>query len=169
MDKARIILGATAGLMTITNTTYASPVTYVSKVPHVRSKAGIYNSPVKYFTETDRLFNRLNEFLELENNWDGMGAVSPLFETIENAKMLIDILRDKYLKLLDIEDIVPSPYGTISFYFEDSNGSELSVEIGKEFIGLSGEIEDEEIIIDDVPLHEITPVTDKINLLQPID
>jgi hypothetical protein len=144
-----------------TGAKYASPVSFsddnIAKV--------YYHEPVRYTSEYERISKRLNHFLQLENGWDGYSAIVPKGKTVHNVLLVIENLKDKYLKLLNDEDIVPSTYGTISLYFEDSNNNELSIEFGKEFIGISGEINSEEIIIDDIPVYEFHIAIEKINKL----
>jgi hypothetical protein len=124
-----------------------------------------YDEPITYTSEMERISKRLKHFLQLENGWDGYSAVVPKETTVHNVLLVIENLKDKYLKLLNDEDIVPSNYGTISLYFEDSNNNELSIEFGKEYIGISGEVDGEEIIFDDIPVYDFYVAIDNISKL----
>lgn len=164
-NKTLLVMGATASLMSLTNLTYVNPVSLFEDTVENQTEADLYNAPVKYITESERLSFRLNDFLKLEKNWNGLGAIAPLQSTIENSKLIIDNLRDKHLKLLQLDDIVPSPYGTISLYFEDNENNELSIEIGKDSIGVCGDINDQEVIIDEIPINDFPIVLDIVNTL----
>ena len=67
---------------------------------------------------------------------------------------------------MDNEDIIPSPYGTISLYFNDFEDNELSVEFGAKYIGISGEINGKIIIIDNLPIYKFELAIDEINKLK---
>lgn len=126
-----------------------------------------YSEPVTYTSEMEKVANRLQCFLTLENGWDGYSAVVPKEVTIGNVMLVLDNLKDKYIKLLNEEDVVPSPYGTVSLYFEDEKSNELSIEFGKEYIGINGAINGEEIIVDDLPIYQFDSAIDYINKLTP--
>ena len=101
------------------------------------------------------LKTKLNEFARMEDGWNGYSAVVPKESTIQNVLLAIDLIEDKYIKLLNDEDVVPSTYGTVSLYFYDTKNNQLVVEFGKDFIGICGEIDGKEIAIDDVPVSRM--------------
>lgn len=166
MDKKIIIMGATAGLMSLSNSTYAVPVN-VDNTESIVAEASLYNAPIKYVSENDRLSEKLALIACLEDNWDSQGAIAPLYQTLENTKLVLQNLADKYLKLLDIDDIAPSPYGTVNLYFEDEKGNELNIEFGNQLMAMSGEIEGEEILMDDLPIYEFNVAVEEVTKLFP--
>lgn len=145
-----------------TSSLYSTPVGYGENYQDV---VDCYYEPITYTSEMEKISRKLEVFLGLKKGWDGYSAVVPKEKTIENVLLVVQNLKDKYLKLLDEEDIVPSPYGTISLYFEDVNNNELSIEFGREFIGISGEINGEEIIIDNIPVYDFNIAIENIDRL----
>ncbi|MGV6862601.1 MAG: hypothetical protein ACWA41_12580 [Putridiphycobacter sp.] len=170
MDKLKL-MGSTAGIMGLASV-YAEPVTFTSndKKSYSIELTHSYSQPIKYVSELDILKKKLTKISELDDNWNGMGAVPIQNSTLYNVELILEALKDKFVKLLDIDDIVPSPYGTISLYFEDNCGNEISVEIGSNEIGLCGELNGEELIVDEIPIYKFDTVVDNyINKLNPLD
>lgn len=145
-----------------TSSIYSTPVGYGDNYNDTND---CYLEPITYTTEMEKISSKLEEFLRLKKGWDGYSAVVPKEQTIENVLLVVQNLKDKYLKLLNEEDIVPSPYGTISLYFDDANNNELSVEFGREFIGISGEINGEAVVIDSIPFYDFNIAIENINRL----
>ena len=95
------------------------------------------------------LKNRISEISQLNDNWNGEGAVVPSEQVIKNAFKFIDcILKNGYNNYVKPEDIVPTPYGTIDMDFETGQGL-VSVEIGKSQIGFFTEYDTEEDFFSD--------------------
>lgn len=92
-------------------------------------------SDVKYNT----VKNRIISFMSFSDNWDGHGAIKPLHRTIYNSILFTKLLPDSLLEILDLDEISPTPYGTIVIDF-NGNGSLISVEIGEEEVGFFSEI-----------------------------
>lgn len=151
----------TSKILKATNSLYSQPVGHDNGT----DVEECFYEPVSYNSEMEKIASKLNQFLLLEKGWDGYSAVVPKDVTISNVLLVVQSLKDKYLKLLNEEDIVPSTYGTISLYFEDANANELAIEFGKEYIGISGEINGDEIIIDDIPIYDFPIAIENINKL----
>ncbi|CAD5270657.1 MULTISPECIES: hypothetical protein [unclassified Imperialibacter] len=83
--------------------------------------------------------SRIISFLSFSDNWDGYGAIKPLHKTIYNSILFATLLPDSLLENLDIDEISPTPYGTIVIDFK-GNGSLISVEIGEDEVGFFSEI-----------------------------
>lgn len=77
-----------------------------------------------------KYMERFNLISSLEYNWDGHKAVTISQEVIDNTKDLLRKIPDHLLVDLGIEDIVPSPYGTIVIETEKGD-NEINIEIGK--------------------------------------
>ena len=72
------------------------------------------------------------EIAILEYNWDGYGA-SPIEEQVlNNSVFLIENLPDNCVHLLQKENILPNPNGTLSFEWS-KKGNELFLEIGNNY------------------------------------
>lgn len=124
-----------------------------------------YNLPVFYFSESTRIVNRALAFLDLGNGWSGAGTVPPKPSTLENVRFVCKNIKDNYLQLLHLDDVVPSPYGTISLYFEDVKGNELSIEIGSSEIGICGTIEGEDFAFNELGIDKIKFVSQLVEKL----
>ena len=73
-----------------------------------------------------------SEIAILEYNWDGYGA-SPIEESVlTNSVFLIENLPNNCVHLLQKENILPNPNGTLSFEWS-KNGNELFLEIGNNY------------------------------------
>jgi hypothetical protein len=73
------------------------------------------------------IIKKIDEFLSLENNWDGYGAIPPSIEVANNAKELINYIPTSLFEYFD--DGYPNTQGTICFEWK-KDGDELFIEIG---------------------------------------
>ncbi|MBR1668934.1 MAG: hypothetical protein IJ693_11750 [Bacteroidaceae bacterium] len=95
------------------------------------------------------LKNRVSEIHMLESNWDGYDAVVPSDKVIKNTFRFLDTLfAFGFSDILDPENVVPTPYGTIDMDFETSNGL-VSVEIGANQVGFFTEFSNDEDVLSD--------------------
>lgn len=106
---------------------------------HFGSKA--YNDPVDLYSSFD-IQNAILKFIELENDWDGMGACAPAKSAIYNAFYFIELLPKSVIALIEQDDIICTTYGTIVIDIE-SQDKILSVEIGDQGLGYFFEASDE--------------------------
>jgi len=60
------------------------------------------------------VFQHLNEIANLENNWDGHGALTPNISTLSHIKAFLKNLDDRDLSRIAEENIFPNPHGTIT-------------------------------------------------------
>ena len=92
----------------------------------------------------EEYFEILKKIEELEENWDGYGAVSPDAEVIRNTYIFLPtLLSNCYLEKKCLRgSLYPTPYGSICFDLEDDN-TLLSIEIGNENVGWFSEKDDE--------------------------
>ncbi len=67
-------------------------------------------------------------FKSLRQSWDGYGAIPLEVKSAANAVRFIYFLDDVIVEA--INDIYPTPNGTISFVWENENNERLSLEIG---------------------------------------
>lgn len=112
----------------------------------------VSSNPFVLMTSTvTSLKNRVSEIRMLESNWDGYGAIVPSDEVIKNAFRFLDTLSVfGFGEILDPENVVPTPYGTIDMDFETSNGL-VSVEIGTNQVGFFTEfLNDEDVLSDGI-------------------
>ena len=103
-----------------------------------------FTEPVTVYSSSD-VCKRILSFMELGENWDGAGAVQPSFSVIDNAIKLLDLLPSNIVNLLDTEDVVCTPYGTIVFDFQKENRL-LSIEVGEKGLGYFMEENDEYVL-----------------------
>jgi len=90
-----------------------------------------------YSLSADKFLNRINLFEKLAENWDGNGASTPNHQTLVNArKFIVESIakEDILLENLEVDNITPTPYGTIVFDWEIDKNI-VSVEIGDTEIG----------------------------------
>lgn len=167
MENKGLIIGITS-MITITGQPYSRPVTVFNEEVFdcVEIDNSPYESPIVLEHPTERLLSQIDLFIELYDNWDGFGALAPLSETIENTKKLIRKIPDDLLRLLEDEDLVPSPRGTLSLYFEDLSGNELTVEVGKDFMGVCGDVDGKEILIDEILVDDTNEVVETLSHLE---
>lgn len=85
-------------------------------------------------SQNTALKNRISEIDNLQNNWDGYGAIVPSGVVIKNAFKFIDCILTEGLNAITKDDIVPTPYGSIVFDF-NTDKRLVSVEIGSDQIG----------------------------------
>ena len=71
--------------------------------------------------------SEINDFTELQENWDGCQGIPLLKTSAENAILLLNRLDDKQFSKL--YDYYPNPHGTISLEFANV-GRTMSIEIG---------------------------------------
>ena len=103
----------------------------------------------------NRFAKRLNCISSLNDCWDGYGAIVPSKTVIDNALNFLKEIDKRGLSfLLDEEDIVPTPYGTIDIDFmNDTDG--VYVEIGDTEIGYFTEfMTKENIASDSLPIED---------------
>jgi len=92
-----------------------------------------YAEPIKY-KHSVPLENRVASFSKLKINWDGYGGVVPQKNVINNSLRFIQSLPTSLLESIEIDSIIPTPYGSIVIDFENGNNT-ISVEIGENKIG----------------------------------
>jgi hypothetical protein len=80
------------------------------------------------------LQTKLDEISQLQPNWDGYNAIPPNPIVIKESKAFLEGLPISVLQFLSIEEITPTPYGTIVMDFYN-RGNKLSLEFGKTQIG----------------------------------
>lgn len=88
------------------------------------------------------LKNRISEIDNLQDNWDGYGAIVPSKTVIKNAFKFIDCILLEGFNFIKKDDIVPTPYGSIVFDFNTKKGL-VSVEVGTNEIGFFTEFVDQ--------------------------
>lgn len=129
---------------------------------------GHYLKPIELNPLDDKLYY-LNQFNNISDNWDGYGAKAPHQNAIKNAIGFLKILPSGYQKLLNIEEVNITPYGTIVMeWFKDDNNY-ISIEIGSSKIGFFSETPDGENPLahsleftqNEVP-HQILPTFKKV-------
>jgi hypothetical protein len=73
--------------------------------------------------------SKLEEFISLNKNWDGYGAMAVTIKAGDNAKKFLTCLND--IQIENIFDVFPNPHGTITFEWENKLGEKLSLDIGE--------------------------------------
>lgn len=116
--------------------TIFSPITAMDNLPiaspNMSNNYSIqsYSSPVIFH----RFDEKLKQILSLSDNWGGDGFASIDYSVFCNAKDFLSKLDNSILDYLNDENILPTPYGTITIDF-DKDGELVSVEIGENKIG----------------------------------
>jgi hypothetical protein len=119
-------------LSTLSIPVCANPLDMNYSKESVSTSIGIagFSKPVTFHPFDERL----KKILSLSNNWDGYDASSIDISVYCNTRDFLEKLDDKFLDCLKEENILPTPYGTITLDFE-SEDNLVSVEIGKDQIG----------------------------------
>lgn len=99
-------------------------------------------------SQNEALKNRISEIDNLQDNWDGYGAVAPSRDVIKNAFKFVDCIIEEGFNAIKKEDIVPTPYGSIVLDFNTMKGL-VSVEIGLTQIGFFTEFADQNDLVSD--------------------
>ncbi len=89
------------------------------------SSASIKNFFIKSFPVQ---FLQIDNFVDLDDNWDGYGGIPVYPEVAKNAKKILRTLDPEYVR--KITDIFPNPHGTVTIEWENNKGK-FSLEIGK--------------------------------------
>lgn len=76
----------------------------------------------------DEVVNSVTAFKFLNQSWDGYGAIPLEAKSTANAVRFIYFLDDRIVER--INDVYPTPNGTVSFVWENENNERLSLEIG---------------------------------------
>jgi hypothetical protein len=106
------------------------------KTPSISQVAEIaveYSTATHSYTlKKDDILNSIEEFKNLENNWDGYGAIPLSLESAKNAKEFISSLSDELFE--NFHDGYPNTHGTISFEWKNNDGGEFFIEIGNKMM-----------------------------------
>jgi len=78
---------------------------------------------------------KIAAFADLAEDWAGEGAVAPSNEAIKKAVDFLSGLAPNFVAHLNCDDIVPSPYGTISLEWTNKRRDFVCVEVGDDEIG----------------------------------
>ncbi len=124
--------------------------------------------PVELNPLEDKI-NFINTFYKILDNWDGYGAKAPNQNAINNAISFIKLLPSGYQKLLNVDEVNITPYGTIVLEWYSENNNFVSIEIGNSKIGFFSETPDGEnpleqsieFISNEIP-NKILPVFSKV-------
>lgn len=81
---------------------------------------------VSSYSELQILYDKLNAFKNLPDDWDIYGTPVPSEQTVNDAKRLIDMLPASLLNSITIE---PSEWGGISLRINNESGMKLGVRI----------------------------------------
>ena len=102
------------------------------KIPSISQVAeiAVEYSPATYSVtlSNEYILKSIEEFSQLENNWDGYGAIPISLKSSENAKQFISTLSEELFE--NFYDGFPNTHGTISFEWKNKNEEEFFVEIG---------------------------------------
>ena len=77
----------------------------------------------------------------MQKNWDGYGADAPDEKVINNSILFVNNLPESIQSEIQPEKVVPTPYGTLVFDFEQ-NQNLISIEVGEKNIGFFSEFSD---------------------------
>lgn len=122
---------------------YYAPISSNQTNEHlVFDDLNVYAKPISVSSETQKIlkyFSRLHKIGNLDNNWDGHQASDIDAIIIENTINILKKIPDYLLADIDVEDIIPTPYGTIMIESEKDK-NEISIEIGESELSFYTEI-----------------------------
>ena len=116
---------------------YAEPVSSVDEIPgsDITELYSPYTQSASFPNHLqDDVINRILSFSELNNDWDGDGAVPPSSDVIDNSTSFYRSIPEFIAKRVNPGDIYPSPYGTIFMEWQLAD-KRITVEVGKLKIG----------------------------------
>jgi hypothetical protein len=90
----------------------------------------------------------LKQIKNLEDNWDGYGAIRPSLIAYNRVEIFLKNCPNSFIEPLGQDNIYPNPNGTISIEWENSLGGVASLEIGDENATFFAKSKDGEIYID---------------------
>ncbi len=108
----------------------------------VKTNRNNYTTPVVECSVVDSMLLKVSEFESLPANWDGHDAMPISGKVVFNANMFLKKLPGYYSDKLNIEDITPTPYGTIVMDWYNDAEELISIEIGKTKVGYFTEFHD---------------------------
>ena len=109
------------------------PYFKTSSISQVAEISVEYSTEIKSdILSKEDVFNSIDEFINLENNWDGYGAIPLSLESAKNAKEFISGFSDKLFK--NFYDGYPNTHATISFEWKNKNDDEFFTEIGDKLV-----------------------------------
>lgn len=130
-------------LKELKNPPLAISVSVSETILDIDEKTHYLTVPIK-FDNLAMSESKLNSFKLLATNWDGYGASSIDEITIINSKKFLGALPEHVVDNVDLDDITPTPYGTIVIDWRNSLGEMVSTEIGKNTFGFFSEFSDNE-------------------------
>jgi len=127
-----------------------------------------YLKPIELNPLYDKLIY-MNQFKKVGDNWDGYGAKAPSEMAIKNAISFLKLLPAGYQKMLNLDEVNITPYGTVVMEWYKDENHFLSIEVGNSKIGFFSETPDGEnpleqsiqFISNEVP-QQVIPVFKKI-------
>lgn len=114
-----------------------TPVRYVGQTA-LRSQAHYIASTYQHYVGL--ICQHLESFNSLVDGWDGYDSVVPSAHVITRATSLVVSLSSNWAMRLKIEDIMPTPYGTITLEWRSEDTDYFGVEIGEESWALFGKV-----------------------------
>jgi hypothetical protein len=109
---------------------YSTANTNNSFFNNLKPNAIQYSQPLNY----KRFQQRLAKIYSLEYNWNGENGCSVDLLVYINTNEFLSKIDSKILDYLKDDEILPTPYGTITLDFEKNNEL-VSIEIGENKIG----------------------------------
>ncbi|GAB3728932.1 hypothetical protein GCM10027594_11020 [Hymenobacter agri] len=108
---------------------------------------------------------KLSLLATLQDGWAGEGSVPPSKEAIAMATDFLAALEPRYVAHLNIDDVVPSPYGTISLEWMNKGREYVCVEVGDDEIGYFYNLHGEESTSEDKPLSPGESIVNHVGYL----
>ena len=105
-----------------------------------RKKPNAASDPLKV------IYSKIESFTQLPHNWDGYGAIPVNEKTASSCIYFFKKLPTNLLRKIELENITPTPYNTVTIDWENEKGNFVSVEIGRGAANFYGEINEEENI-----------------------
>ena len=130
-------LGDIIGALLIPNDLVANnEVSYSSSIIDDIAKMDNCQTDIAFFKEESEsvylqkegIQNSIDNFIALNNNWDGYGAIPLEVSSAQNARGFFDALPMDLLK--HFQDGYPNTHGTISFEWENEREESFFLEIG---------------------------------------
>lgn len=102
-----------------------------------------YIQPVELNPISEKI-TYLYHFRQLGDNWDGYGAKRPSDLALDNTVKFLKMLPFNYQKILSVDELNITPYGTVVMEWTKDQQHFISIEIGKSKVGFFSETQDGE-------------------------
>lgn len=83
-------------------------------------------------TTEPAIFKYINEIANIDDNWDGHGAIKPNVSTLSHVKAFLKNLEKELFSKINEDNMIVNPHGTVTIRIA-ANRNYLNIEFGESF------------------------------------